>query len=323
MSEPVKERAVASGPQAEAATRSGSGATPPSGLVTAAAGTVTAAAGLVTAAVGTVTAAAGNSEPSGEVLRSGTTPLPEVELGELTCDPILRGRLTLFQPKVGYRFSLDPLLLADFVGPAPLGRVADLGAGVGIVGLTLAKNDPAAPLTLVELQPRLAALCRKNAAHNGLTERVTVVQGDLLAASTQKQLPGAGFDLVASCPPYYPLGQGGVNPDGEEAIARHELRLPLPDLIRAARRLIGFRGRLAVVYPSNRLPELLAAMLSCGLQPTRLRLVHPHEGEPAQRVLVEAQKGARAQLAIEPPLYVRNADGSYTAEARRALGEPA
>jgi tRNA1Val (adenine37-N6)-methyltransferase len=114
-----------------------------------------------------------------------------------------------------------------------------------------------------------------------------------------------------------------VNPDGEEAIARHELRLPLPDLIRAARRLIGFRGRLAVVYPSNRLPELLAAMLSCGLQPTRLRLVHPHEGEPAQRVLVEAQKGARAQLAIEPPLYVRNADGSYTAEARRALGEPA
>ena len=233
--------------------------------------------------------------------RSGTTPLPEVELGELTCDPILRGRLTLFQPKVGYRFSLDPLLLADFVGPAPLGRVADLGAGVGIVGLTLAKNDPAAPLTLVELQPRLAALCRKNAVHNGLAERVTVVQGDLLAASTQKQLPGAGFDLVASCPPYYPLGQGGVNPDGEEAIARHELRLPLPDLIRAARRLIGFRGRLAVVYPSNRLPELLAAMLSCGLQPTRLRLVHPHEGEPAQRVLVEAQKGARAQLAIEPP----------------------
>ena len=67
MSESVKERAVASGAQAEAATRAGSGATPPSGLGTAAAGTGT--------------AAAGSSEPSGEVLRSGTTPLPEVELG--------------------------------------------------------------------------------------------------------------------------------------------------------------------------------------------------------------------------------------------------
>ena len=45
MSESVKERAVASGAQADAVTRSGSGATPPSGLVAAAAGTVTAAAG--------------------------------------------------------------------------------------------------------------------------------------------------------------------------------------------------------------------------------------------------------------------------------------
>jgi tRNA1Val (adenine37-N6)-methyltransferase len=61
--------------------------------------------------------------------------------------------------------------------------------------------------------------------------------------------------------------------------------------------------------------------LSCGLQPTRLRLVHPHPAEPAQRALVEARKGGRGGLCIEPPLYVRDAGGSYTAEARRALGE--
>jgi tRNA1Val (adenine37-N6)-methyltransferase len=244
-----------------------------------------------------------------------------INLGELTSDQILRGRLTLLQPRVGYRFSIDPLLLADFVGPAPLGNLVDLGAGVGVVGLTLGKNDPAATLTLVELQPRLAALCGQNAAANGLADRCTVIQGDLLSPATQKQLPGACFDLVVSCPPYYPLGQGGVNPDSEEAIARHELRLPLPDLVRAARRLIGFRGRFAVVYPSPRLSELLAQLLSCGLQPTRLRLVHPHPGEPAQRALVEARKGGRGGLHIEPPLYVRDASGQYTQEARRALGE--
>ena len=83
---------------------------------------------------------------------------------------------------------------------------------------------------------------------------------EVLAAATRQLLPGAGFDLVASCPPYYPLGQGGINPGSEEAIARHELRLPLPDLVRASRRLLGFRGRLALVYPSPRLPELLAAL---------------------------------------------------------------
>jgi len=252
---------------------------------------------------------------------AGDDPRRSPEDDELTCDPILRGRLTLLQPKVGYRFSIDPLLLADFVGAPPLGRLVDLGAGVGVVGLTLAKNDPAAQVTLVELQPRLAALCLRNTVYNGLAERCSVIQGDLLAPATQKQLPGACFDLVVSCPPYYPLGHGDVNPDSEEAIARHELRLPLPDLVRAARRLIGFRGRVAVVYPSPRLSELLAQLLASGLQPTRLRLVHPHPGEPAQRAIVEARKGSRGGLCVEPPLYVRDAAGGYTAEARRALGE--
>lgn len=254
------------------------------------------------------------------------------ELGELSCDPILRGRLRLWQPRVGYRFSVDPLLLADFVhgpdgartegGAGRLGTVADLGAGVGVVGLLLASGDPAARVTLCELQPRLAALCRKNIAENGLEERCRVVQGDVLDSASRKQLAGAAFDLVASCPPYYPLGQGGVNPDSEEAIARHELRLPLGDLVRVSRRLVGFRGRVALVYPSPRLAELLAALLHHGLTPSRLRLVHPYPGEPAQRALVEAVKGARGGLTIEPPLYLREPGGAYTKEARRALGEP-
>ncbi len=241
--------------------------------------------------------------------------------GVLTRDPILRGRLMLWQPRAGYRFSVDPLLLADFVGPPPLGRLVDIGAGVGIVGLLLLRIDPQAQATLVELQPRLAGLCRKNLDDNGLNERCTVVEGDVLSPPVRQKLPGAQFQLVVSCPPYYPLGRGGVNPDSEEAIARHELHLPLPELVRAARRLVGFRGRVALVYPSPRLPELLANLLAAGLTPTRLRMVHAHAGEPGQRALVEARKGARSGLVVEPPLYLRHRDGGYTEEAARILGD--
>jgi tRNA1Val (adenine37-N6)-methyltransferase len=239
----------------------------------------------------------------------------------LSRDPILRGRLVLFQHLKGYRFSVDPLLLADFVGPPPLGRLCDIGAGVGIVGLLLGGKDPRAQVTLVELQPRLAELCRRNAAENGLAERCTIVEGDVLSPAVRKLLPGAGFELVTSCPPYYPVGTGGVNPDSEEAIARHELHLPLGELVRAARRLVGFRGRVALVYPSPRLPELLASLQGAGLTPTRLRLMHPRPGEPAQRALVEGRKGARGGLTILPPLFLRNPDGSYSDEARQILGD--
>ncbi len=242
-------------------------------------------------------------------------------LGDLTRDEVLRGRLRLLQPRVGYRFSLDPLLLFDFIGEPPFGNLIDLGAGVGVVGLLLGNRDPAAHVTLVELQPRLAQLCRDNAAGNGMGHRVTVVEGDLLSRPVRQQLLGASFDLCASCPPYYRIGTGGVNPDGEEAVARHELRLPLPDLVQAARRLVGFRGRVALVYPSPRLPEMLPPLVAAGLQPTRLRLVYPRAGEPAQRALIMAVKGARSGLTIEPPFIVRDEAGNYTSEARRALGE--
>ncbi|HEY3354007.1 MAG TPA: hypothetical protein VGQ83_12215, partial [Polyangia bacterium] len=77
-----------------------------------------------------------------------------------TLDELLRGRLRVLQPRRGYRLSVDPLLLADFVlaHGRRVGRFCDLGAGVGVIGLTLAAADPHATGTLVELQPRLAAL---------------------------------------------------------------------------------------------------------------------------------------------------------------------
>ncbi len=263
---------------------------------------------------------------SGESEHSGLTGAADLE--GLSRDPILRGRLALWQPRAGYRFSIDPILLAEFAALPSLGRVVDIGAGCGIVGLLLATRDAAAQVTLVELQPRLATLCRRNAIENQLASRVKVVQGDIRSPALRSDLAGASYDLVVSCPPYYVLGRGGVNPTDEEAIARHEVHLPLADLVRAARRLLRPRGRFVVVYPTPRLPELFVALAEQHLTPTRLRIVHPYADEPGQRVLLEAQKGARSSLVIEPPLYLRSRSvpspgggGDYTDEAKRILGD--
>jgi tRNA1Val (adenine37-N6)-methyltransferase len=96
-------------------------------------------------------------------------------------DEALRGKLALWQPIQGYRFSIDAFLLADFARQVVResgGGLVDLGAGCGVIGLALAR-ETTANATLVELQPRLAELCRINARHNGLSDRVEVVEGDL------------------------------------------------------------------------------------------------------------------------------------------------
>jgi tRNA1Val (adenine37-N6)-methyltransferase len=240
----------------------------------------------------------------------------------LTLDELIRGRIRVWQPRAGYRVNVDSLLLAWFVGEPPYQRVADLGAGVGVVGLALAVRDPAARVTLAELQPASVRLAEKNAAENQVAARTRVVQVDLAdERAARALLPGASFERVVSCPPYFTVRAGPPVPEKTEAIARHELRLRLPELVRAARRLLVPGGQAFLVFPSERLVELLGALAGEGLTPTRMRLVHPRPGQPANRVLVQAHKGSRAGLSIEPPLWLRDDGGGYGPEARQALGE--
>ncbi len=227
----------------------------------------------------------------------------------------------MWQPRDGYRFSVDSLLLVDFVHP-PFGRACDLGTGSGVIALALALADSRASVTAVELQPRLAGLARRNAVENQLADRVRVVELDLADAdAARKALPGASCELVVCNPPYRPLGEGNANPGDEQAIARHELKLTLADVAREARRLLVPGGRAALIYPAERLPALLATLDGEGLRPLRLRLVHGKPGEPARRALVEARKGHRGNLVVEPPLIVQDDDGQYSPEAKRALGD--
>jgi tRNA1Val (adenine37-N6)-methyltransferase len=229
----------------------------------------------------------------------------------------------LWQPKEGYRFAVDPLLLLDFLEIQKLSRAIDLGCGCGIIALGLAQKFPDAKVTAVELQPRLAQLAHKNSEENRLSDRVSVIELDLAdARASRAALSGASFELVVSNPPFRPLGEGNFNPGDEAAIARHELRLTLADLAREARRLLLPGGRAAIVYPAERLGALLQILDREGLRPLRLRCVHPKLDEPAARVLVEARKGAKGNLVVERPLVLRDESGNYTDEARRALGEP-
>jgi len=191
-----------------------------------------------------------------------------------------------------------------------------------VIALGLALAHAKAQVTAVELQPRLAELARRNASENQLAQRVTVVELDLAdRRAASRALPGASFDWAVSNPPYQPLARGPANPHDEAAIARHELRLTLEALILQMRRLLAPAGRAALVYPAERLTPLLATLDAQGLCPLRLRLVHDRPGAPASRALVEAHKGGKGVLIVDPPLVLRDADGRYGDEAAHLLGE--
>jgi len=236
---------------------------------------------------------------------------------EVTLDSICD--IKIYQSKAGYRFSVDALLLYDFVNLRSIGAMADLGSGSGIIGILTAKKYPEARVDLFELQEGLANLSERNISINNLGGRVRVVRRDI------RELPSCHlnkgeYDLVVSNPPFRKPRSGRINMEEERAIARHEIALFLPDLAAAASRLLGSKGRFCVIYHPGRLAELVDVLKKRDLEPKRLRFVHSSTSSEAKMVLLEAVKGGRTGLKVEPPLFIYSDDGSHTAEMKRIYG---
>jgi len=237
------------------------------------------------------------------------SPCPE----EWSRDTLFDGRVVCLQPRQGYRFSIDAVLLAHFCEPAPFERVLDLGSGCGVLSLILAFRHPNVSLVAVEIQEELCRLCRENVARNGLEGRIRVLCGDARDPALLPQ--GEPFDQVVVNPPFYPAGSGRLSQNPQAALARHEINLDLASMVMTAQRVLHTQGRLSVVYPATRLASLIAALREKGLEPKRLRLVHSYPGDVARLALLEAVKNGGESLSVLPPLFIYQAPGGgYTEE---------
>ncbi|TAN42878.1 MAG: tRNA1(Val) (adenine(37)-N6)-methyltransferase [Nitrospirae bacterium] len=225
--------------------------------------------------------------------------------------------IKIVQNENGYRFSVDAILLASFVNIPRAKMIADLGAGSGVIGLLLAREYPDARISLVELQDTLAERAEENIALNELQQRVKTVRADIKdIASVESPLPHNSFDMVVSNPPFRKPKTGLISPEDERAVARHELKLELKDLLEAASTLLKHHGRFFMIHLPERLVEILRFMERHALEPKRVRTVHSYLRTEAKMVLIEAAKGGRTGLKIENPLVIYNEDGSYTDEMK-------
>lgn len=240
----------------------------------------------------------------------------KVSQADCSTDTFLNGRLRVAQSRLGYRFSIDSVLLAHFVRVRGAERVLDLGTGCGIIPLILAFRHPRLRVWGVELQPDLAALAAANVRANDMQEQVTILQDDMRRLTPS--MTGGVMDVIVCNPPFRRAGTGRLNPSTQRASARHEIDIGLPEILNVARRMLKTRGRLVVIQAAERLGELIAQLHACGIEPKRLRTVHADAGCKSKMVLVEALLGGGAGMKILPPLCLREG-GAVSAEVREML----
>lgn len=239
----------------------------------------------------------------------------EIENTAIPPDSLLGGRVELRQPREGYRAAIDPVLLAAATPPVA-GTVLDVGAGVGAAALCYAIRVPGAHIVGLELQPPLAAIANENAALNGLSERITFIEGDLLRPPSS--IAKGSFEHVMANPPFMPPDRGGPPAEPSKAAAMVEGEADLAAWVDFCIRMVKPKGSITMVHRADRLDELLMLFRerAGGLVVVPL---WPGGDRPAKRVIVRARRDVRTPLRLVPGLMLHGELGGYTEEALAIL----
>jgi len=210
---------------------------------------------------------------------------------------------------MGYKHSVDPILLADFVEARKGERVIDLGTGSGVIPICLAKRFKDIEIVGLELQEGLIKAAREKTSPFSPPSQggerggyIEIMKGDI--RDVKSMFDAESFDIVVGNPPYRKADDGRINPDREKAVARHEIEITLSEFIKAGKYLLKNMGSLNIIYHPYRLTELLSLMTENRITPKRIQFIHPKIDSKAEMVMVEGIKNGKSELMVMKPLII-------------------
>ena len=233
-----------------------------------------------------------------------------IHRSELTHDGFLDNRLTVCQPKRGFRAGHDSVLLAASIQTAENSNVLELGSGVGVASLCLAVRVEDCRVTGVEIDPELVALANENAKRNKMSARVRFLAGDVF----EQKFEDGRFDHVFLNPPFH-LASGQKSPDAGRARAMHDADEALYAWTAHAIGLVRPGGNVTIVMRADRFGHW-RERVSGGV--ILLRLL-PRPGAEAKRIIAKITPQALSSFGEAEPFVLHDDDGRPTKEAEAVL----
>ena len=209
----------------------------------------------------------------------------------------------LKQLEDGYKFSLDPLLLASFIGEIKGEKIAlELGTGCGVASFACALDNTSVKILAIEREIKVLELAEKNNQSLALTEQIEFKEADV--RDFHCDLAGK-YDFVFSNPPYRELGTGKES-TGARKDARFEVHGDLEAFIKCAAKHLKTRGSFYLVYLPEKLSLVFALLKKYNLEPKKILFVHGTKDTCSKIVLIEAKKNSQMALAVLAPLILHH-----------------
>ncbi|MCX7733178.1 MAG: methyltransferase [bacterium] len=216
----------------------------------------------------------------------------------------------ILQKKHGWRFSVDSVALSKFCVETelsyfknePKNLFLDVGTGCGVVIILIQnflkleeKIDHLPYFFGIDIDPDMIKIANTNMRINEVFG--SVVLGDIREAPFKKN----SFDIIVSNPPYIPVGEGKISQKYD--IAKWEITFDLRSFVRSSSEILKSKGRIYVVYNSNRLGELLSVFFKVHLNPSFIRFYHHSKDRKSDFFVLCAQKDGKRKLEVLPPFF--------------------
>ena len=241
---------------------------------------------------------------------------------------IVRNRLLnytdsyIFQDTDYFKFSLDSVLLANFVTINKRDKmILDIATGNAPIPMLLSFRTNA-KIYGVEIQKVIYNLGVISINENNMKDQIKLINDD--AKNLVNKFDSDTFDVITCNPPYFDTNNSLFeNVNSVKAIARHEKLLNLDDIFTISKRVLKTNGRLAMVHRTERLTQILDIASKYGFMAKKIRFIYPKENRNSDLMLIEFVKGGKKGLKMIYPLIVYDSDGNYNIEIKNMFGDDA
>lgn len=205
--------------------------------------------------------------------------------------------LKIYQSEEGFKFSLDSILLAEYVNVnSKTKNILDLCTGNAVIPLILSTKT-SAHIEAIEVQESVFNLGVESIKYNNLQSQITIYNNSI--REIKNFLKNEKYDIITCNPPYFKLNKDGyINLNDSEAIARHEVLITLEEIFSIASQYLNDKGEFYLVHRTNRMDEIIIYANKYNINVKNIQLIKTKEMESPSILLVRCVKNSKFGIKI-------------------------